>query len=116
MVSINVYMHSCAALNVICVCNYSSQVDTQAERTCNRKSSPTAIAAHTLKLRTAGIEVRAPSPKANTSQQAAIVIEGPADPRAKPARVTRGSVGSCWVCVVETEACRLYRFRENFEI
>lgn len=30
-----------------------------------------------------------------TSQQAAMVIEGPAEPSARPARATRGSEGSC---------------------
>ena len=39
-------------------------------------------------------KVGEPSPKASTSQQAAIVIEGPAEPRARPARVTSGRVGS----------------------
>jgi hypothetical protein len=66
-------------------------------------------------LRTAGMEVRAPRPKASTSQHAAIVMEGPADPRAKPARVTRGRVGSCfWVrCVC---GGGVYRHRGSVEL
>lgn len=63
--------------------------------TCSTKSNRTAVAAHMLKFRTAGIGVRLPSPKAKTSQDAARVIEGPAEPRARPARVTRGNLGSC---------------------
>lgn len=47
-----------------------------------------------LKFLTAGIGVRLPRPKASTSQAAARVIEGPAEPKARPARVTRGKVGS----------------------
>jgi hypothetical protein len=59
------------------------------------KSSSTAVAAQMLKLRTAGMGVRAPSPNASTSQLAANVMEGPAEPSARPARVTSGRVGSC---------------------
>lgn len=59
------------------------------------KSSSTAVAAHMLKFLTAGMGVRAPRPKANTSHEAASVIDGPAEPRARPALVVRGSVGSC---------------------
>jgi hypothetical protein len=65
--------------------------------TCRMKSSSTAVAAQMLKLRTAGIGVREPSPNASTSQLAASVMDGPAEPRARPARVTRGNVGSCSV-------------------
>lgn len=63
-------------------------------RTCRRKSSATAVAAQMLKLRTAGMGVRAPRPKASTSQAAAMVMEGPVEPKAKPTRVTRGREGS----------------------
>jgi hypothetical protein len=67
--------------------------------TCSRKSRATAVAAHTEKLRTAGIGVSsAPRPNASTSHAAASVMEGPAVPSARPVRTGMGSDGSWeWV-------------------
>ena len=65
--------------------------------TCSTKSSSTASAAHTEKYRTAGIGViAAPKPNAMTSQEAASVMEGPAEPSARPARSGMGREGSCF--------------------